>query len=138
MVQSLTAKRGLAKMRRGLGYGLAVITVGGVLVEIIVPGPAWWSALLGVGGAAVMFAISWYTTSAVLRSDHVAVGWVAGDYIAKIGLTLGILLLAKYVGVFNLAVVAGLLIAAIVVTALVQVTSFAPPPRRAVPTDIDE
>lgn len=138
MVQSLTAKRGLMRMRRGLTYGMLGILLLGLLLGLVVPGGPWLSVLLGVASAAAMFAISWYTTSAVLRADHVAVGWVAGDYVAKIALTLGVLLIAKYVDALNVLVVAGLLIAGIAVTALVQVVSFAPEKNGVVPSEVDD
>lgn len=138
MVQSLTARRGLRRMRRGLVFGFGAVLLLGLGLGLFVPGSVWSSVVLGVASATAMFVISWYTTTAVLRADHVAVGWVAGDYVVKIILTLGVLLIAKNVPGFNVLVVAGLLIAGIAVTAVVQVTAFAPERRAPVPREVDD
>ena len=136
MVNSLAARRGLKRLRTGMLIGSGVLVLLGLAIVLFLSGTLWPSVVAGVGGGAVMLVVSWFTTSKTLESDDPSVAWIALDYMIKIVLTLGLLVMAKQLEMFNLGVVAILLISGIALTSAVQVLAFVPEKKKTVPSEI--
>lgn len=116
--------------------GSGVLVLLGLAIVLFLSGTLWPSVVAGVGGGAVMLVVSWFTTSKTLESDDPSVAWIALDYMIKIVLTLGLLVMAKQLEMFNLGVVATLLISGIALTSAVQVLAFVPEKKKTVPSEI--
>lgn len=126
---SLQVRRATRRMHSMLVYGFGVFVLVALALALFWPGHPWPSALVGLVGGGIMFAASWITTSRAAGSAELSVGPIALDYLIKIALTLGSLVLAKSISALQVGPVAALLISAIVLTAGIQVTAFAPAQR---------
>lgn len=126
-------------MRTFLIYGFGVVAIVALGVGMFMPGRPWASALVAIVAAALMFALSWFTTSSMAHSEDPSVAWVALDYVGKAALTLGVLFLAKYGVGLDVIAVAAIMVCAIVVSAGVQVAAFAPTSKGgSVGSDMDD
>lgn len=100
--------------------GIALITT---IVGIFLPEKPLLSVALGLAAAGVLLLTTTYTMNRMVSEEGMAVGWVAIDYLVKVVVVIGTLLLSKYVSVFNPVVVAVALVLAILATAAIQVSS---------------
>lgn len=138
MVNSLVVRRGLRRLKKWLLIATIVLVILGLAIVIFLSSSLWPSVVTGVGGGAVMLVVSWFTTSKTLESDDPSVAWIALDYLVKILLTLGLLVMGKQLDGLNLGVVATLLISSIALTSAVQVAAFVPEKKKDVPVDTED
>lgn len=111
------------RVRRRLAYAFVGIAVVTCVVGFLLPGRPLLSALLGIVGAGLLLATSAYTMNRMVTTEGMAVGWVAIDYLVKVIVVIGSLLLSKYVSVFDPVAVAVALVLAILATSAIQVTA---------------
>lgn len=108
------------RLRRGLLYSFGAVAVIALGVAFLLPGRPLWSALVGVAAAGVIFGSSAISISKMVDSVDLGIGWLALDYLVKIAAIAGSVLLAKYWSVLDPLVVAGIVIAAVVVSLVMQ------------------
>ena len=77
----------------------------------------WPTSLFFAG----LFAL--FVAERMVTTEGMAVGWVAIDYLVKVIVVIGSLLLSKYVPVFDPVAVAVALVLAILATSAIQVTA---------------
>ena len=138
MVNSLVVRRGLRRLKKWLLIATIVLVILGLAIVIFLSSSLWPSVVTGVGGGAVMLVVSWFTTSKTLESDDPSVAWIALDYLVKILLTLGLLVMGKQLDGLNLGVVGTFLISSIAITSAVQVAAFDPEKKKDVPVDTED
>lgn len=128
MTQGLRVKRSLERIRRGLVWAAGAVLVVAVAVAMLMPSHPWLSALLAAASSLAMFAVSLGTMTKATASELPSIGWIALDYVVKVGLVAGSLLAAKNLPSLEVQVVAGLVILAVVLNMFVQVWAFMVPP----------
>ena len=138
MTRSLAVRRGLKRLRIGTLYSLAGMVVLAVILGIAFPTHPWASVALGAATGAAFLGMSWLTSTLTLDAEEPSVLWVGVDYVVKILVAIGILVIAKQVAVFDPIVVVIPVIAGIAAGSGVQVAAFAPEKRRVVPSQVDE
>lgn len=100
--------------------GIAVVTT---ILGLFLPERPLPSVGLGLVAAAILLGTTTYTMNRMVSEEGMAIGWVAVDYLVKVVVVIGTLLIAKYAGMFNPVVVAVALVLAILATAAIQVGS---------------
>lgn len=112
-----------SRVRRRLTWAFVVISVVTLAFGVFLPGRPLISVLLGVTAAGALLATTTYTMNRMVNAEGMALGWVAIDYLVKVVVVIGTLLVAKYVAIFDPIVVAIAVVMAIVATAAIQVSS---------------
>lgn len=111
------------RVRRRLAYAFVAISIVTVVVAFLLPGRPLLSGLLGIAASGALLATSAYTMNRMVDTEGMAVGWVAVDYLVKVVVVIGSLLLAKYVTIFDPIPVAVTLALSILTTSAIQVTA---------------
>ena len=134
-MRSLAARRGLRRLRIGMIYGFLALFILALVLGAVFS--AWPATLLGAATGVAFMGMSWLTSSATLKAEDPSVLWVGVDYVVKLLVAVGVLVLAKQLDIFDPVVVAILVIVGIAVGTGVQVWAFAPE-KRPVPTEVEE
>lgn len=107
----------LARLRNA--YLALVVLV--ILGAFFLPDRPIVSALVGVISAGLIMGTSAYTLNQMVKAEHIGLGWLMIDYLVKIAVAAGAVLLTKYVFHDDPLLVAIAVIAAAVFTAMVPV-----------------
>jgi hypothetical protein len=110
-----------ARLRKAMFWAFIGIAAVSIVIGFLLPGRPIWSALIGVLGSAVVLGMSAFSIAKMVDSDDLGVGWLAVDYVVKIAAIAGVTLVPKFLGGFNLGLIAGIVIISVVVTMAIQV-----------------
>lgn len=122
---SLRIRKAVGRLRRNLlvAAGLVVLISAGF--ALFAGDGSLVSALVGGLGGLSFMGFTWFSTVKMAASEDLGIGWLALDYLAKLLITLGLVLFAKNTGVLLPRVVGLILVAAILANMIAQVTAFA-------------
>lgn len=127
---SLRMERSLRQMRSLMVWAAGALVLLAILVGVLWQGRPWASVAVGIVAGLAILLVSMWTTTKVARSEVPHVGWVALDYVIKIAICAAVILWARAVGYLSVGVVGLLVIVAIVLGILVQLTAFTRPASR--------
>ena len=112
-----------ARVRKGMLWAFVVLAIVSIVIGVLLPDMPISSALVGILGAAVVIGMSAFSITKMVEAEDLGVGWLAIDYVAKIAAIAVVTLVPKFIGGFNLGLIAGIVIAAVVVTMVIQLYS---------------
>lgn len=122
-MKSLRTIEYAASVRRRLLWVWGILLVIGVALGLLLPDRPLSSALIGIGAATVVMGVSAFSISKMVSSAELGIGWLALDYVTKVVAIAVCVLIPRAIGGFNLPLIAGLTIAAILVTLAIQLTA---------------
>ncbi len=104
-----------------LSYSAIAVII--LIVASFLPEKPFGSVLFGIAAGALLAATSVLTLSKMVASPEGGLAWVVVDYLVKIALIAGVLLVAKFWSALDPVLVAVPVIAAVLLTVVVQLTA---------------
>lgn len=115
------------RARRGLIQAYLAVAAITIIVAVFLPETSTWSVLFALVVAALMMGFSAFTLSRAAQSESGGAGWVALDYVVKLAIIGGAVILAKSWDMMNPMIVAVGVVLAVLATTVVQVWAVQPP-----------